>query len=54
MSNAESYPCFSKHCSCHLQGEYVLAGHVWKSYIGQAIGSEWDDFFCLFLCCRRP
>jgi hypothetical protein len=34
--------CFSKHCSCHLQGEYVMFGHFWKPYIGQAVGGELD------------
>jgi hypothetical protein len=33
---------FGKHCSCHLQGEYVEAGRFWKPYIGQALGGEWD------------
>jgi hypothetical protein len=32
----------NKHCSCHLQGEYVLVGHFWKPYIGQAVGGELD------------
>jgi hypothetical protein len=27
---------FGKHCSSHLQGEYVLVGRFWKPYIGQA------------------
>jgi hypothetical protein len=27
---------FAKHCSCHLQVQYVLVGHFWKPYIGQA------------------
>jgi hypothetical protein len=30
---------FSKHCSCHLQGECVVVGHVWKPYTGQAAPS---------------
>jgi hypothetical protein len=34
--------CFDKHCICHLQGEYLLVGHFWKPYMGQAIGSEWE------------
>jgi hypothetical protein len=33
---------FSKHCSCHLQGEYVMVGHFWKPYIGQAVGGKLD------------
>jgi hypothetical protein len=31
---------FSKHCSCHFQGEYV--GKFWKPYIGQAVDGKWD------------
>jgi hypothetical protein len=33
---------FGKHCSCHLQGECVVAGRFWKSYIGQAVGGALD------------
>jgi hypothetical protein len=32
---------FGKHCSCHLQGEYVLIGRFWNPYIRQTIGCEW-------------
>jgi hypothetical protein len=21
---------FGKHCSCHLQGEYIMVGHFWQ------------------------
>jgi hypothetical protein len=42
VSNVESYPTFWHNCSCHLQGEYVLAGHFWKPYTGQAVDGEWD------------
>jgi hypothetical protein len=31
---------FGKHCSCHLQGEYVTDGHFWKPYKGQTVGGE--------------
>jgi hypothetical protein len=31
---------FGKHCSCHLQGEYVMVGHFWQPYIGQTVGGE--------------
>jgi hypothetical protein len=31
---------FGNHCSCHLQGNYVMVGHFWKPYIGQAVGGE--------------
>jgi hypothetical protein len=31
---------FGKHCSCRLQGEYLIIGRFWKPYIGQAIGGE--------------
>jgi hypothetical protein len=31
---------FGKHCSCYLQGEYVIVGRFWKPYIGQAVGGE--------------
>jgi hypothetical protein len=31
---------FGKHCSCHVQGEYVLVGHFWKPYVGQAVGGK--------------
>jgi phosphatidylinositol kinase/protein kinase (PI-3 family) len=34
---------FSKHCSCHLQGESVMVGHFWQPYIGQAVGRELDS-----------
>jgi hypothetical protein len=34
--------CFDKHCSCHLQGESVVAGSFWKLYIGQALGGKLD------------
>jgi hypothetical protein len=30
---------FGKHCSCHLQGECVVVGRIWKPYIGA--GSRW-------------
>jgi hypothetical protein len=33
---------FGKHCSCHLLGEYVMAGRFWKPYIGQAVDGELD------------
>jgi hypothetical protein len=34
---------FDKHCSCHLQGEYVMVGRFWKPYrIQQAVGGELD------------
>jgi hypothetical protein len=33
---------FSKHSSCHLQGECLLVGYFWKSYIGQAVGAVQD------------
>jgi hypothetical protein len=31
-----------KHCSCHLQDEYVMVGRLWMPYIGQAVGGELD------------
>jgi hypothetical protein len=31
---------FDKHCSCHLQREYVIVGHFWKPYIRQAVGGK--------------
>jgi hypothetical protein len=31
---------FDKYCSCHLQGQYVIVGRFWKSYIGQAVRVE--------------
>jgi hypothetical protein len=34
--------CFGKHCSCHPQGESVMVGCFWQSYIGQAVGGEFD------------
>jgi hypothetical protein len=37
---------FRKHCSCHLQGESVMAGHFWQSYIGQILGQELDLMKC--------
>jgi hypothetical protein len=33
---------FGKHCNCHLQSEYVVAGCFWKPYIGQAVCGELD------------
>jgi hypothetical protein len=33
---------FSKHCSCHLQGECVVVGHFWKPHTGQVVGGELD------------
>jgi hypothetical protein len=35
---------FCKHCSFHLQSEYVMVGHFWKPYIclGQEVGGELD------------
>jgi hypothetical protein len=33
---------FGKHCSFHLQDEYVMLGHSWKSYIGETVGEEFD------------
>jgi hypothetical protein len=29
---------FGKHCSCHLQGEYVMVGRFGEPYVGQAAG----------------
>jgi hypothetical protein len=34
--------CFSKHCGCHLQGEYVMDRHFWKSHIKLALSGEFD------------
>jgi hypothetical protein len=31
---------FGKHCSCYLQGEYVMVGRFWKPHIGQEVGRE--------------
>jgi hypothetical protein len=31
---------FGKHCSCHLQSEYVVAGYFWNLYIGQTEREE--------------
>jgi hypothetical protein len=31
-----------KHCSCHLQGEYVIGGRFRKPYMGQRVGGELD------------
>jgi hypothetical protein len=31
---------FGKHCSCYLQGEYVMIGRFLKPYMGQAVGDE--------------
>jgi hypothetical protein len=28
---------FGKHCSCHLQGEYVMVGCFWKPYTDLAL-----------------
>jgi hypothetical protein len=33
---------FAKRYSCHLQGEYVLVGHLWQAYIGQRVGRVLD------------
>jgi hypothetical protein len=33
---------FNKHCSCHLQGEYMLVVRLWKVYIGQEVGRHID------------
>jgi hypothetical protein len=33
---------FGKHCSCHLQGECLEVGCFLNSYIGQAVGGEYD------------
>jgi hypothetical protein len=33
---------FGKHYSCHLQGDCVEVGRIWKPYIGQAVGGELD------------
>jgi hypothetical protein len=33
---------FGKHCSCHLQGKYVMVGCFWIPCIGQTIGEEMD------------
>jgi hypothetical protein len=32
---------FSKHCSVHFQGGYVV-GEFWRPYIGQAVSGEID------------
>jgi hypothetical protein len=31
---------FGKHCNCHLQSEYVMVGHFWYPYTGQAVGGQ--------------
>jgi hypothetical protein len=33
---------FGKHCSCYLQGKYVMVGHFWQPYVGQTAGEEMD------------
>jgi hypothetical protein len=33
---------FGRHCSCHLQGEYVMVGRFLKPYIAQTVGGELD------------
>jgi hypothetical protein len=33
---------FRKHCSCHLQDEYVMVGLSLKFYTGQTINGELD------------
>jgi hypothetical protein len=34
------FQLFVKHCSCHLQGKFVLEARFRKPYIGQAVGGE--------------
>jgi hypothetical protein len=34
---------FGKHCSYHLQDEFVMDGRFWKPYIGQVVGGELDS-----------
>lgn len=29
---------YGRHCSCHLPGECVMAGRVWKPYMEQEVG----------------
>jgi hypothetical protein len=40
---------FGKHCSCHLQGEYVLGEHfveaVDRSGTGQEVGYDGSDWW---------
>jgi hypothetical protein len=36
---------FGKHCSCHLQGEYVLVRGFGKTFIEQAVGGEWECIY---------
>jgi hypothetical protein len=31
-----------KHCSCHIQGKYVVVGHFWNPCIGQAESGKLD------------
>lgn len=31
---------FDSHCSCHLQGEYIVVGRFWKPYILYRAGSR--------------
>jgi hypothetical protein len=33
---------FGKHCSYHLQGEYVMVGRFWQPYIGHRWASGFD------------
>jgi hypothetical protein len=33
---------FGRHCSCSLQGEYVIVGRICKPYVGQATAEEFD------------
>jgi hypothetical protein len=45
---------FDKHCSYHLQVEYLMVGRFWKPYAGQAVGGVfiwWRRFLSPALRC---
>jgi hypothetical protein len=41
-TNIGSYLTFQQTLQLHSQGEYVLAGRSWSSYVVQAVGRAWD------------
>jgi hypothetical protein len=42
MLNVENYPALQQTLQLHLHCEYVVVWHVWKHYIRQEVGGEWD------------
>jgi hypothetical protein len=47
-ANCSNSPAFWQTLQLHLQVDYVMVGHFWKPYIGQAVGGELDFMVLIY------